>query len=257
MRRLLPSAEGTGDEGVSLHDFYGDRLWLRRGGVRLNFISSVDGSIAVGGASAPLQTPGDNRVFQVLRDLADVVLVGAGTARTEGYRALNQPPERQRLRVELGLPAQLRIAIVSNRLDLDPGSPLFTGSEVPPIVLTCTSADPARRAALSAVADVLDCGGDRVRAELLPQRLRELQLVRILCEGGPQLFGSLAAAGVADELCLTLSPLITTSGTGRIIASAAGAPDVRLRLTGLLEEDGALFCRYRLGAARPGGTDQN
>src|SRR6185503_19166890 len=78
--------------------------------------------------------------------------------------------------------------------------------------------------------------------------LRELGYRRILCEGGPRLFGSAVAAGVVDELCLSLSPLLIGPAAGRIVAGADWPAEFRpqLELTGLLTEDGALFCRYRL-----------
>src|SRR2546423_4104777 len=68
MRALLPEPRPD----VDLHQHYA-RHWLDRGGVRANFISSVDGAVSVAGLSRGLQTPGDNWVFAVLRDLADVV----------------------------------------------------------------------------------------------------------------------------------------------------------------------------------------
>jgi riboflavin biosynthesis pyrimidine reductase len=77
-------------------------------------------------------------------------------------------------------------------------------------------------------------------------------LTRVLCEGGPTVFTQAVAAGEVDEVCLSLSPLLAGPGPGRI---TAGAPwpsgTTRFALHGLLEEDGALFLRYRRGA--PGG----
>jgi riboflavin biosynthesis pyrimidine reductase len=81
--------------------------------------------------------------------------------------------------------------------------------------------------------------------------LRELGYRRILCEGGPRLFGSAVAAGAVDELCLSLSPLLIGPAGGRILAGDGWPEQLRprLELTGLLTEDGALFCRYRLRRA--------
>jgi RibD C-terminal domain len=83
VRALLPQPV----EDVDVHAYYADG-WLDRGGLRVNFVVSADGAAQAQGKSAGLQTPGDNRIFAALRDLADVVLVGAGTASVEGYRAI-------------------------------------------------------------------------------------------------------------------------------------------------------------------------
>jgi riboflavin biosynthesis pyrimidine reductase len=84
MRRLLPT---PGDD-VDLFEAYtpaGTFAGAGRPWVRVNMISSLDGAIAVRGRSGTLGGPPDRRLFMVLRSLADVIVVGAGTMRTEGY----------------------------------------------------------------------------------------------------------------------------------------------------------------------------
>jgi len=157
MRALIPEPATT----VDLHEHYA-RHWLDRGGVRANFISSVDGAVAVAGLSRGLQTPGDNRVFAVLRDLADVILVGAGTARMEGYAVVSVGPKRRAVRQRFGLTEQLPTAVVSRSLQLDPTSDLFGDDGPRTIVLTCAAADPDVRAKLRDRADVVICGDDIV-----------------------------------------------------------------------------------------------
>nr|WP_234971298.1 pyrimidine reductase family protein [Jatrophihabitans endophyticus] len=248
MRALLPEIA----DDVDLHAWYA-RDWLDRGGVRVNFVSSVDGASAAGGVSKGLQTPGDNRVFAALRDLADVVLVGSGTAHAEGYRAVAFSARRRAVRREHGLRETMPIAVLSSSLRLESDAALFAGADpaARTLVLTCAAADPDRRRALAAVADVVDCGDDAVEPALARRALVERGLTRILSEGGPSVLAGLAAAGVADELCLTLSPLLAGPGPGRIVAGAGWDDPRPLVLTGLLEEDGALFCRYRVGRVGP------
>jgi riboflavin biosynthesis pyrimidine reductase len=96
------------------------------------------------------------------------------------------------------------------------------------------------------VADVLVCGDGEVDLGAAIAALRDRGLARILCEGGPRLFGELARTGLVDELCLTFSPMLAGPGAERITAGASW-PDGprRFALAGLLEEDGALFARYR------------
>ena len=251
MRALLPvtGCEAGFDTGgdVDVHAFYAAD-WTEQAGLRANFVSSVDGAVSVDGLSRGLQTPGDNRVFAALRDLADVVLVGAGTARAEGYRTVRPAGERLRLRREFGFADALPLAVCSSALRLDPAGPMFTGAapEARTIVLTHEAADPERRRALSKVADVIDCGASAVEPLRAITALRDRGLTRILCEGGPHLLASLGYAGLLDELCLSITPLLAGPGPGRVSAGEPWTTGPRpFALAGLLEQDGALFCRYR------------
>jgi riboflavin biosynthesis pyrimidine reductase len=250
MRALLPGPAARADhvDQVDVHAYYADG-WLGDGGVRVNFVASADGAATEDGRSRGLQTPGDNRVFAALRDLADVVLAGAGTVRAEGYAAITVSDQRRALREHYGLRPKLPTAVVSRSLLLDPAHDLFTAApaDAATIVLTCAAADPARRAELELVADVVVCGNESVDLVAACAALRERGLTRVLCEGGSILFAQLAAAGVVDELCLSVTPLLAGPGARRIVAGEPWPGDPRTaRLTGLLEEDGALFCRYRL-----------
>lgn len=250
MRTLIPAAERTPDE-LDLHTHYG-RDWLDVGGVRANFVCSVDGAVTASGLSRGLQTPGDNQVFAVLRDLADVVLVGARTATAEGYRALRRTGQSASRRTDRGLDPQLPIAVVSRSLVLDPAADLFTAADpsARTIVLTDAGSDRSRRAALAEVADVIECGEQELDLAAACAALRARGLRRILCEGGPTLLASLAEEGLVDELCLSVSPLLAGPGAGRIVAGAPWPDTLGLTLVGLLEEDGAFFSRYA-AAVRP------
>lgn len=242
MRALLP---GPLDD-VDVHSHYAAG-WLDRGGVRVNFVAAADGAAQANGLSRGLQTRGDNAVFSALRDLADVVLVGAGTAVAEGYRAVSLGPRRREVRRRHGLPDALPVAVLSRSLHLDPHAGLFTDTAAGArtLVLTCTAADAERRERLRQVADVIDCGDDLVEPVLARRALEERGLTRILSEGGPTAFAEFARAGAVDELCLSISPLLVGPGPGRTTAGTEWAGPVPLTLVGLLEEDGALFCRYR------------
>jgi riboflavin biosynthesis pyrimidine reductase len=246
MRALYPDPA----DDVDVHAWYA-RDWIDSGGLRVNFVASVDGAATVAGVSLGLQTPGDNRVFAALRDLADIVLVGAGTARTEGYAAVRLAAHRRAIRVEYGLRETLPTAVVSRTLRLDPTADLFTGTGPQPrartVVITCAAADTGMRAALTGVADVLVCGDDDVDLPTARTALHDRGFARILSEGGPTLFADMARAGVVDDFCLSLSPILTGPGARRVVAGPLWNGDpLGLTLTALLEEDGALFCRYRV-----------
>jgi riboflavin biosynthesis pyrimidine reductase len=244
MRALLPEPA----EDVDLHEFYA-RDWLERGGLRVNFVASADGDAQAGGKSKGLQTSGDNRVFAALRDLADVVLAGAGTVTIEGYRAIKLSERRRAIRREYGFREVLPIAVVSRTLRLDPESSLFRDAPDTDrtLVLTSAASPIEHRAALEQVADVVICGDVFVDAAEARRALEERGLTRILSEGGPIAFADLALGGVVDELCLSMSPLLVGPGPTRIVAGPEVWPDTRpLALMALLEEDGAVFLRYRV-----------
>jgi riboflavin biosynthesis pyrimidine reductase len=241
MRALLPDAS----DSVDLHAWYGSD-WLDRGGVRANMISSVDGAASAAGLSGGLQTPGDNRIFATLRDLADVVLVGSGTVRAEGYGPVRFSEERVAVRTAHRLAETLPIAVVSRSLNLDTSLKLFVESRPGDrsLVLTTSAASGARRRVLEEVTEVVDVGEHDIDPARVRAVLGERSFTRVLCEGGPTLLGQFAAAGEIDELCLSLSPVVAGPGAPRIICGDGwDAGPRRFTLRALLEEDGALFLR--------------
>jgi len=255
VRRLLPDpAEGLTDD--DLLTAYAPPAEAARH-LRANFVTSADGAGTLDGRSGGLSPPADKRVFGLLRDLADVVLVGAGTVRAENYHYPARSPERRARRRALGLGEVPTLAVVSGRLDLDPGAPLFAEAAgmPPPIVVTTATAPADRRAALGRVADLIVAGEDRVDLARALDELAAAGLRRVLCEGGPSLFGTLLAGGLLDELSLTVSPLLAGPAAGRIVAGAP-QPPTRLAVRHVLEEDGALFLRYAAAGATRASADQ-
>ncbi|MER5845386.1 pyrimidine reductase family protein [Streptomyces prasinus] len=214
--------------------------------LRANMVSSLDGAAQHEGRSQPLSCPADMRIFGTLRALADVVLVGAETVRQEGYRPARARAEFAAAREAAGQGPAAAVAVVSASLDLDFSLPLFTSPLVPTLVLTGSAAPPDRVAAAEAAgARVVTAGeGAGVDPERAVRALAERGHTRLLTEGGPRLLGQLVAAGMLDELCLTVAPMLTAGDAQRI----AGGPSVtlprRFTLKSMLEEDGFLFTRY-------------
>lgn len=218
-----------------------DRPWLR-----VNFVASLDGAVTVQGRSRGLSAPDDLRVLGVIRDLSDVILVGGGTAMVEGYRGVRRTEIRSGRRLRLGLSEVPPIAVVTGHCSLPPDSPLFADTVVPPIVFTTASAPAHRRKALAdAGADVVVTGGERVDLTAMVAALDERGLRRIGCEGGPTLFGHLIADDLVDELCLTISPLLTSGDADRIARGPRVDRPRRMRLLAALQgEDSMLMLRY-------------
>lgn len=240
MQRLLPDPVGavTAEEAYTVRrPPVGDRPW-----VLLDMVTSLDGATAVDGRSGGLGGPGDKLVFHALRALADVILVGAGTARAENYGPPRIPEGVQEVRVLRGQQPLPRLAVVSRSLDLPAGSRLF-GTEPPPIVVTAPGTALASRAELAQRADVLLAGhGDDVDLGAALGTLREMGHELVVCEGGPVLNGQLLAAGLVDELCLTIAPLMVSGGSARAAIGAPIAP-VGFDLAHVLEHEGELFVR--------------
>ncbi|MBW3548274.1 MAG: pyrimidine reductase family protein [Actinobacteria bacterium] len=237
MRQLLPPPATPADAAeVDLGALYdGERSGpAQRPWVMANFVASLDGSAAVEGRTRALSGPADRALFRRLRAQADVVLVGAGTVRAEGYgpvRGAGPAP----------------IAVVSRSLELDWDSALFTEAAAPTLVVTCAGADATRRARAEQVAELVLAGDQWVDiGEAIVQLGRRGHGV-VLCEGGPCLLGELVVADLLDELCLTLSPLVA-GGTGpRIVTGAMLRAPRPLRLASVLEDDSDLFLRYLRG----------
>ena len=254
--RLWPDpAEDLSPAQLLEHYAFPERQGEAHDWLRVNFVTSLDGAVTRGGVSGPLGTAGDEAVFELLRRQADVLLLGAGTARKEGYGAMVLDDDAVAWRRDRGMPEQPVFALVSGRLDLDPDSPIFTEAPVRPVVYTHrggTSGAGAdggglhaeRRAALSEVADVVDVGETGLEVGLLRADLRARRLHRVHCEGGPTLFAALLAAGAVDELCLTAAPTVESGLAGRITRGTSAVP-TEMELNGVLRCGNELLLRYR------------
>lgn len=248
--RLWPDPHPLDDDALADAYAVDDR---RRVHLRMNFVASLDGAVEIGGFSAGLFSCGlsrdaDQKVFGLLRMVCDALLVGAGTLRHEGYPSIRLDAPRRAWRRAHGLAEYPTLVVVSGALDLAADNPALAEAPVRPIVLTHAAAPADRRAALEPVADVLAIGDDQVDLAAAIGRLAERGLRQLLCEGGPHLFGSLAAVDLVDEVCLTVSPLLAGPGPDRIIAGpvitgAAGQPR-RLVLRHILAGDDLLLLRY-------------
>lgn len=214
--------------------------------VRVNFVASLDGSATAAGVSGSLGTPADRVIFDLLRGPCDVILVGAGTVRKEGYAGELVDSVTAAWRKRHGFAPHPRLAIITGSADLDPDLPVFAQSPHPPLVMTTSSAPANRRRALDDVAEVVLCGDDTLDLVTVRDELADRQLVRVHCEGGPHLFGALATRGLVDEVCLTVSPLLVGGMGSRIaVGSADSGEHIRgLNLKQVLRSDDTLLLRY-------------
>lgn len=231
LRRLLPEP-GT----VPAAAAYADAGWAEaapgdRPYVVLNMILSADGRAAHEGVSGGLAVDrADRTVFLGVREQVDAVLAGTGTIAAEGYRRLIPEPERRAARAAAGL-APDPLAVILSRSGRLPDAPLLTDPAQPRAIYTGDDADP-----VGALRDLRTAHGIRT----------------LLCEGGPRLNRALVAAGVVDELLLTLSPLLVAGGADGALAGDPLPGARRLDIVSMCEHLGTVFLRYRVAA--PSGS---
>jgi riboflavin-specific deaminase-like protein len=220
-----------------------DRPWLR-----LDMVTSLDGAVAdAEGRSGSLGGEGDWAVFLALRALADAVLVGAGTVRAEGYGPHRLRPGLAERRAADGRPGPAAIVVVSRSLELDTSAPLFTEAVTPTVVLTCAAAPGDRQAAVRRAGRLVVAGDEDVDLAEGLARLRADGLVQLVCEGGPTLNRALLAAGLVDELDVTLAPALVQQGRpGAQGLAGTLAERVDLALVQVGQADDELFLRYRV-----------
>ena len=209
--------------------------------LRLNFVSSIDGSVmGVDGTSGTLTRGADRRVLGAIRRASDVVLVGASSFRGEGYL----------------LPRAVPLAVVTTSGDLT-GHGMPASVESGSLLVLCprSAVDTVRRTLAVTGADIIELGDDGAAAPIGPPAivatLRQSGLRSIVCEGGPVLAGRLVAAGLVDDLCLSTSP--TIGGPALRMLGGVELDPMALELRQLLVDDsGVSYARWALPDHRSG-----
>lgn len=211
--------------------------------LRLNFVASLDGAVEVGGRSSPLGGPADRAAFMAMRAVADVVMVGAGTARTENYGPVRLAADVQERRRARGQTARPPLAVITARGELDTGGRMFEPDR--DVIVYTTERVAAARPDLAEVAEVVPAGVGVVDVAEVVAHLRGRGLGRVLCEGGPALSRTLFEAELVDELCLTFSPVLAGEGAHRLSEAWRGDAG-RFSLRALMEGDGMVITRYEV-----------
>lgn len=243
VRRLHPDpAELEAEELLDALDLPRADAQNGRPHVAVNMVVSVDGRTAVDGRSAPLTSPFDRALFHALRGAADAVIVGTRTLSAERYGSLVRDPQRRQERVARGLAALPLACVVTRSGDVDWAVPLFDDPEQPVVVFAPDGVAPPAHAAPVTVRHLAP-------TELDPKNVMRLLhadhgVRSLLCEGGATLNAALLDAGAADELFVSVAPVLA-GGTDplALVAGAMRAPS-RLELRWMLESDGSVFLRY-------------
>lgn len=274
-KRLLPPGDPAAAEeiltGLGLHErtrgvpIPGGR---ERPYVTLNMVATLDGRATLHGRSGPISDPADRALFHGLRSVVDAVMAGAGTVRAERYGPIVPDPDRRRLRSERGLCEQPLACVVSASLALSPELGLLDDPDSTVAIVTASRQSlPETAARIEYVRTRCEDGSLDLSVALTELHDR-LHVRTLLCEGGPHLNGALLAAGLVDELFLSISPLLAggvrpggapmdagSMHAGltaedepplRILAGIDFTPPLSLELRSVLEHDSHLFLRYRV-----------
>ena len=234
----LPDALRTG---------YGGPFGLNEPRVFANFVSTLDGA-ATGedGRSGSINTGADREVFALLRALSDVILVGAGTARAEGYKRASVRAPWSNLREDRS--AHPATAVFSRSGHVPPGLSEVREDSGEVFLVTCEQAgtDTIHLACRTLGGDqVIVRGDESVDLSAALDALAARGLQRVLCEGGPHLMRDLTASGHLDELCLSIAPDLVAGDHPHITAGDPVTAHLAPRL--LIESEGTILGRW----ARP------
>jgi riboflavin biosynthesis pyrimidine reductase len=239
--RLAPAGDPVAAPELLAEIGFAERAPADRPYLFANFVCTVDGRAAVDGRTQALGSAADLDMLLSLRAAAHALLIGSGTLRAEGYARLVGSPERRAAREAAGLPADPLAVLISRSLDLPwETAGLFKAPEQPVIVYTSSAVEPPPVAAPVELVRLKEATPAAALADLRARGVRAL-----LCEGGPRLHRSLLAAGLVDELFLTITPLLTGDELQpTIVAGGKLAEPIGLDLLWLLRAGPELFARY-------------
>jgi riboflavin biosynthesis pyrimidine reductase len=225
--------------------------------VAVNMVTSADGATAIGGVSGRLGSTIDSVVFHALRGIADVVLAGSRTVTAERYRPPKPSDAMRGRRVERGQAPSPRLAVVSNRGDIDLELPLFgpaADGRTPIVLVASGSITDERRQQVSDVADVIESGDSTVDLGSALGLLHERHEARVVvCEGGSVLNGLLLGGDLVDEWCITIAPMLVSGGSTRAAIGPLLPDPATLRLDRAWLNGSELLLRYlrdRTGSTR-------
>ncbi len=213
----------------------------------LNMIASTDGAITVGGTSEALGNAADQAVFSAVRACCDWILVAAGTARIERY-SLPRPKRRTRVaRRVAGLRSRPGLAVVTSSLNLDLDLPMFSDrrpGDALPLIIAGSTATTSQIAHFDSVAEIVQTRSPRPTCDEIMTELSRREARVVLSEGGPSFNAQLADAGIIDELCLSISPLVAGGDSTRLINGSRRLVPQSLVLDHLAVASDTIFARY-------------
>lgn len=236
-------------ESVSIVDSYKvPKAYIDKKFLRINMVSSIDGTISIDGRARALSSDADRNVFHILRSLADVILVGAGTMRSEEYKPVSLTEHEIERRKNTGQEPIPKIAVVTRSGEFNFDTAFFKEAINKPLIFT---SDIGAKIIANKCdsAEVISCGKTVVDLRLAIDELVKRDYKNILCEGGPTLNSDLLRSRLVDELCLTVSPKITQGDGNRIFNGPKLDIPVEFEYQAIFIDEGELFFRLKNNSA--------
>jgi riboflavin biosynthesis pyrimidine reductase len=255
---LLFERDGLPSPGMpgALAAAYGGALGLAGPRVYANFVSSLDGVVALPGGRESGQiisgaSPADRMVMGLLRARAGAVLLGAGTFRRSPghlwHAEAIYPPAAALFagwRKQLGLAPRPPLVLITASGDIDPSRPALRGA----LVVTTAAGEHRLRGKLADGARMIVVDGTPIRIAPVLDMLRAEGFPLILTEGGPSLVGKLLAEDLLDELFLTTSPMLfgrSDDDGRRSLVHGVDLGGLPLELLSVRRHESLLFLRYQ------------
>ncbi len=221
--------------------------------ILLNYAMSLDGKISTENRDPVGFTSRiDRRLMDEIRADADAVLIGAGTLRAEDPPVRIQSAKRREERRRTGKSPHPVSILLSRTLQVPLEGRYWKDDDIERIVATTEQESTERLSALQDRAEVIQAGQAFVDLGELCRQLHDRGIARLLVEGGGEVNMAFWEAGLADEVYLTLCPVIIGGRNAPTAADGAGLTLDRLRKLRLVESRRVgqeLFLRYRV--ARP------
>ena len=216
--------------------------------ILLNMVNSVDGFISFEGRAGGLSGSADRNIYQIIRGLADIILVGAGTVRAENYKAPKTPEGKlAEFRESRGQEKRPRIAVLSGELNLNPDMGLFAErhpEDKPPLIYTKSESLEKNRSQFATSSEIIDFPEEELNVSRVVHDLFNQDAKIVVCEGGPNLNAHLLADDLIDEFCLSVSPRAVGGENPPPFLNHPVDSPVELSLNRILLEEEFLFCRY-------------
>ena len=219
------------------------RCWIRG-----NMISSLDGSSTKDGRSGGLANINDRAIFSIIRQSADIIIVGASTVLIEEYSNVCLSINQQNERKKYGQSNIPQIAVITTSSKLKKSDKFFSlNKKQVPFVFTSANnfINTQKRLNMSAeVVNVSSKNPEKIDFFTIVKFLAERKFFRILIEGGPFILGKLMEKNILNELCLTISPILI-GGKSKRIAISTKQLEVRMQpLSLLMDNEGYFYIRY-------------
>lgn len=235
----LPGKILTPDKVSSLYH------WPEKTWIRANMVQSIEANVIDNsGSTDELTNEIDKFIFRTLRQLSDVVLIGAHTAVKNKYQDIKISSENKKLRRKFKLAMKPRLAIISNNLKIS--QDFFKNwSDLDKPMLFTHERNKNQVQDLSHLSEIIFCGQNKVNLKLVKKNLKQRSFNRILCEGGPTLLNSMFGNNLIDELDLTLQVKLSNSINSFKIAQGPHLkPAVELKPIQVIQHEKTLLLRY-------------